>query len=370
VTISHPAFPPDGPDILETNRLYSKGLGDRTLTKYRAHFQKYVKWALDSGVDRDGYLHRPTEVEMMIFAQYLSRTNGAGGVNSTLAGVTAGFLERGLENPLKDKYGQYLPRLRRLIRGIKRDKKKHTKRRVALTVDKLRRLLRHILEAGGGSVYNAACYKAALTMGVYLLLRVGEMTSPKTREHDPDEHLNWEDVEILPSIDKPKWMEVHIKASKTDCYREGVTLKMFANGDPSCPVAAGAAWLKIRVKSERKQPLFVLADGTYVTRDRLQRVMKAGVELAGYDRSHFTTHSMRKGGATSLACANWPAETIMLLGRWSSDCYIRYLQMDDARRQKISASLAKVSTETLEDARERGLVGTSDVWTDAASSEI
>ena len=56
------------------------------------------------------------------------------------------------------------------------------------------------------------------------------------------------------------------------------------------------------------------------------------------------------------------AETIMLIGRWSSNAYVRYLQMNDVRRRKISQSMASVSTEMLDDARERGDVGDGDRW--------
>ena len=65
---------------------------------------------------------------------------------------------------------------------------------------------------------------------------------------------------------------------------------------------------------------------------------------------------MRIGGATSLACMNWSSEMIMILGRWSSDCYIRYLRVDDHKRRMVSSSMAKVTTEDVVTAIEQGAV--------------
>jgi site-specific recombinase XerC len=354
--------------MTETNRLYEAGLEGLTNAAYRRHFRKYVDWAADNGVARNGVLPRPTEEDLMVFAQFLQRKLGAGAVNSTLSGVAAGFIERGMKSVVKDKYGVFLPRLRRLIRGIKKLKGKPPAKRLALTVDKLRKLLSEILDACGRSAYDAAALEAALTMGVYLLMRVSEFTSPKVKEHDPERHLNAADVQVLPSLDNPQWMEVEIKASKTDCFREGITLKVYANGDRTCPVAAMARWLRVRASSGHDQPLFVLSDGTFLTRARLQRVLKLGIKAAGYDPKHWSTHSLRIGGASTLAAQGWPAETIMLLGRWSSECYLRYLRMNDHRRRDISRSMSQVSTEVLDLARARGTVGAGDRWAGRAEN--
>jgi hypothetical protein len=360
--ITHRCFPPGGIDIAETTRLYQAGLAKDTNTAYHGHYRKYIRWAVQHGLDSGGRVPRPSEDELMIFAQFLQRTVGPGAVNSTLAGVTAGFVERGMTSVVKDAYGAYLPRLRRLIRGIKKLKGAKKPKRLALTVDKLRRLITELRAACGGSVYDATAYAAAFATGVYLLLRVGEMTSSKIREHNPEQQLNLGDVEIYPSLDDPQWMVLRVKASKTDCFREGIDLKAFANGDSTCAVMLMAEWLKTRVGTDPSQPLFVLSDATFVTRDRLQRVLKKGIELAGYDPTHWNTHSMRIGGASTLASQNWPAETIMLMGRWSSACYVQYLRMNDVRRKKIAASMAAVSTETMEDAKARGVVGKGYRW--------
>jgi hypothetical protein len=62
----------------------------------------------------------------------------------------------------------------------------------------------------------------------------------------------------------------------------------------------------------------------------LQRIRSA-VKYLGKDKLGFTeddvgTHSNRSGGAMGMFLAGTPVYTIMLLGRWSSDAFMRYIR--------------------------------------------
>ena len=54
---------------------------------------------------------------------------------------------------------------------------------------------------------------------------------------DPAIHLSEGDV-LVDSRDQPSLLEVHIKASKTDVFRKGVTVILGATRHELCPVAA------------------------------------------------------------------------------------------------------------------------------------
>jgi len=62
-------------------------------------------------------------------------------------------------------------------------------------------------------------------------------------------------------------------------------------------------------------------------------VQTLGVEKLGFGPDEIGTHSNRSGGAMGMFLAGTPVYTIMLMGRWSSDAFMRYL-----RKQVISLS--------------------------------
>ena len=60
---------------------------------------------------------------------------------------------------------------------------------------------------------------------------------PSEREYDPQSHLCYEDVKV-DCHSAPTYIQVTLKASKTDPFRQGVVLYLGATGKELCPVAA------------------------------------------------------------------------------------------------------------------------------------
>jgi hypothetical protein len=65
---------------------------------------------------------------------------------------------------------------------------------------------------------------------------------------------------------------------------------------------------------------------------------RIGPDVLGFSHLEVGTHSIRSGGAMAMYLAGVPVFTIMLIGRWSSDAFLRYI-----RRQVLQFS-AGVST--------------------------
>jgi len=63
---------------------------------------------------------------------------------------------------------------------------------------------------------------------------------PSMREYDPEGHLSEGDV-TLDSLTAPTVVQVHIKASKTDPFRKGVSVYLGRTNNDLCPVGAVAA---------------------------------------------------------------------------------------------------------------------------------
>ena len=97
---------------------------------------------------------------------------------------------------------------------------------------------------------------------------------------------------------------VTIRRSKTDQEGEGVTIAI-ARGDVACPVKALRAWLD--AAGIEAGPIFRPIDKAGTVRparltDRsVANIVKAYAELAGFDASTFSGHSLRSGFLTSAA---------------------------------------------------------------------
>jgi hypothetical protein len=58
-----------------------------------------------------------------------------------------------------------------------------------------------------------------------------------------------------------------------------------------------------------------------------------GKDKLGFSEDEVGTHSNRSAGAMSMFLSGTPIYTIMLIGRWSSDAFMRYI-----RKQVLAAS--------------------------------
>jgi hypothetical protein len=57
-----------------------------------------------------------------------------------------------------------------------------------------------------------------------------------------------------------------------------------------------------------------------------QAVSNLGYDRLGFSPDDVGTHSNRSGGAMGMFLAGTPVHTIMLLGQWSSDAFMRYIR--------------------------------------------
>ena len=107
-------------------------------------------------------------------------------------------------------------------------------------------------------------------------------------------------------MSNPEVLSVRIKQSKTDPFRQGVTIHMGKTGGDLCPVAA------------------------------LRKVLAQ----AGFKPEDYAGHSFRIGAATTAAACGIPADTIKTLGRWKSQAYQLYVRLPRKQLASISCTLA------------------------------
>ena len=192
---------------------------------------------------------------------------------------------------------------------------------------------------GAQDQFNASMLWAASCMCFFGFLRTGEIVVPSDAEYDISTHLSVDDI-LVDNIVAPKWLEVRIKASKTDPFRKGVSVYIGITGSNICPVAA---ILDYRVRrGSGPGPFFQFSDGRFLTRSQFVSHLKEALIAAGVDASKYSGHSFRIGAATTAAACGIQDTLIKTLGRWESEAYTLYIQTPRETLCKVSQVLARL----------------------------
>ena len=221
--------------------------------------------------------------------------------------------------------GQPMSRLEYVLRGIKKqeaEKGEGPRERLPITPALLRRL--HAVWEPDAELRDTKMVWAACCLCFFAFLRVGEMTVPADGVFDPAIHLCAADLAI-DDPSSPTMLSVRIKQSKTDPFRQRVSLFVGRGVSPLCPIAALLSYLTVCGTDEG--PLFTFQDGRYLTRQRFSQCVKAALTRAGVDQSRYGTHSFRIGAATTAAASGVEDAVIKTVGRWESLAYLQYVRI-------------------------------------------
>ena len=224
------------------------------------------------------------------------------------------------------------PRLYRLLRGIRKSQGSRYNKppRIPITPPILATLGRNLWNSSTTFQDKIMLWAAMLT-AFHGFLRVSEYTSSHVRSYDPRSTLCYEDVKVI----SPSTIQIHIKASKTDPFRLGVTIELHRNNSILCPVQALSHLLNNHPSNHG--PLFAWKDGRYLTRSSLSAVLD---KIKPDNISNMTSHSFRIGAATTAAAAGLPRWLIQALGRWTSNCYKDYIRIPQTTLSNVSVELA------------------------------
>lgn len=66
----------------------------------------------------------------------------------------------------------------------------------------------------------------------------------------------------------------------------------------------------------------------------INKLVKDGAALYGFDTSKFSSHSLRIGGASALAAAGAPSWVIQLTGRWMPLAFLQYIRLASTAFQR------------------------------------
>ena len=291
--------------------LLHKSLAVTTRKSYNSGIRAYTIFCVQTGIN-----HLPLRHEYLEnFAISLRRRVGYKTIKLYLSALQVSSILQGYTERIRD-----MSRLHYVLRAIRREQgNTHVRpRRLPITFRHIRELKNYIARAY--CPFDCVMLTAAITTAFFGLLRVSEYTSHSVRAYDPEITLLRHDIRF--SMD---YSVVHIwvKASKTDPFRSGVTIRLGATKNEFCPVRALDAYISLR--GPAAGPLFRFSDGTYLIRRHLDYLIRHGIT----ENANLHSHSFRIGAASLLCSIGLPDSVIQILGRWTSDAFRRYIHLTD-----------------------------------------
>lgn len=283
----------------------------------------------------------PTPASEHQLCQFVSALASEGLKYSSIKCYLSAVRHLHLEKKLPDPNIGSMARLEQVLRGVKSFQSKQSpppKPRLPITPDILLKL-KKVWNKDPSNTDNIMLW-AAVCLGFFGFMRAGEFTVPADNAYDPTAHLNTEDISV-DSKANPSMARIKLKKSKTDPFRQGVDIYVGRTFGQLCPVAAILAYLAVR--GPGTGPLFMFADGRFLTRDRFVTRVRGALTAAGLDCSQYAGHSLRIGAATTAAQKGIKDSTIKMLGRWQSSAYLLYIRTPRDQLAGVSATLVDSS---------------------------
>ena len=224
--------------------------------------------------------------------------------------------------------------LHRVVRGFRRSVTDSNRtERLPITTG----VLNAIVGAINLRSWDETIFVAVSTVGTYGLFRLGELLGEWASGEGA---MTWGQVTCI----SENSFSILLPTSKTDPFRKGTTITLFANNSPSCPYRAFIyrVYRTLTSPPNPAHPVFVLANGKRATRAWLAGRLRSVISSLGLDPSKYTGHSYRKGGATSLLMAGVEDSVIKQLGRWQSVAYQRYTTASGAQVRDAQQAMAGV----------------------------
>ncbi|CAG2203843.1 unnamed protein product [Mytilus edulis] len=216
-------------------------------------------------------------------------------------------------------------RLPVILRGIKKSQNNVVQERLPITSSILNKLCA-LLSKGIFSPVLDLMFQCAFKMAFFGFLRCGEFTCRSYNDNSCTVLL--QDITVDPT---KQFFIFRLRSSKRDPFRQGVNITIYEN-DTFKPVDTMSKYLSIRYNNGAlpKSPLFVEDEfqSSPLSRETFISSLRQLLDTLGYNTVKFCGHSFRIGAATSAAACGVEDHIIQTLGRWSSDCYIRYIRTD------------------------------------------
>ena len=204
--------------------------------------------------------------------------------------------------------------------------------------------------------------------GSWYLLRKNEFL-PKVSTHDDHSsqmlrsHIRFLDIHqnVIPyrllGVTRDHWLRIELEFSKADQSGHGRILMHYrqTSNPAGCVVTRMLQYIVMSrdvFGASERDPLFYVPGRPRFTTESLAAFMRATCHLIGLPASRVSAHSLRYGGATTMAAAGFHDYVIAYYGGWAPDsrCMRKYIKPSNNMVQTVSQHMAseKHSRSTVE----------------------
>ena len=276
-------------------------------------------------------------------------------IRSTISYAAQAFRENDKSNPTRDDDGELGVLLSRLYRSF-RNKDPAEKQQKALPA----RVLLEIAKLQHTETQRAI---SQLTIGAfYFAMRSCEYVKVPAAEKRRTDIVRLRNVVFRrnaaiiphdsPDLHLADFVSITFEMQKKDEKSDRVT-QHITHHEIMCPVRAWAAIIK-RIRSypgaDDDTPVSAVWRNNrieHITSKNIVNAIDNAAEAIGYanlgvEKGDFGTHSIRSGGAMAMALDDVPPFRIMMIGRWSSDAFLKYIRKQvDQFSHNISSRMNK-----------------------------
>ena len=273
-----------------------------TTKKYTYAYLRWKDWATAKKL-----VHFPVnEVNLSLYLQHIGETSGSkAAVEAAVHSIAWAHELAGIPPPSDS------PLVQATLKGLQRQLSKPVTKKQPITVEMLQDI---VASLGPKPTLAEIRLAAAALLAFSAFLRYDELARLRC-------------CDIVFQVD---CMLVHISSSKTDKFREGACIPVARTWSHTCPVAMiqrymEAAQLEPQATGKLFRGIIVTNAGARLRKTgslsytRLRELLLEKLNELGYDKSQFSLHSLRAGGASCAANAGVQDRLFKRHGRWLSD---------------------------------------------------
>ncbi len=267
---------------------------------------------------------------LSLYIQFLARSfKSVQSIQNYLSGVKLMHVLANLPCPQFD-----MVELKLALKGLKRVKLHTPKQALPITPDILIQI-RYALDI---TLPIQAAFWALCLLAFFTMSRKSNLVPLTPSSFDKDKQLCRRDITIDNDclLIRIKWSKTNQFASRT------LYIPLLAMPDSVlCPVAAYKNMIALIPGQGVKPAFMIIKNGKFepFIYKQFQSMIKTSIANIGLQPQCYSSHSFRRGGATTAFRANVPPELIQLQGDWASDAYKRYLHYNLKDRAMVSNNM-------------------------------